>query len=228
MTTRDPVHLPLSLLAPLVAVISAGAILPSCDAPEEACRPGFVRAEDGHCYPPPPDPDPPSVADALVSFGPCLAHDSGTEIDLFGGCIEGACAQGAFASFTAAFGPVDCNTNDAGEWDCLWTNGVAGLFAPTDADDGGPVDTATTTYVRARYNYVGASPDGLGIGAGSSCFTEILGYPDSVSLVLSEGELAPQQFVWDLLGIEIEDEEREYDLLAFPDGLVDEITLFGP
>lgn len=213
----------------LVVLCGMASSLSACGSSLPACRPSFVRAEDGHCYPPPPDPDPPTFSEAFESLPPCAAQKSGIEIDLPGGCIEGGCAQSDYASFESALGlDVDCGANDFGEWDCLWPQGIAALFPPAETDSGGPSDSSITAYVRARNTYEGASADGLGIGVSLRCFTEALGNPDNVLLVLSVNALVPQQLEWDLLGIEIEDEEREVDLLAFPDGLVDEITLFGP
>lgn len=203
-------------------------LLGGCGEPELACRPGFSRAEDGHCYPPPPDPGPPTFNDVLENLDPCVPLKPGEQLDLAGGCIQGVCAGDTFGEADRAYGEgVSCQRSGQ-DWDCNWPLGVAALFAPTDNDQGGPASGARARYVRARYLYEGATADGLGIGASISCFVEALGLPESVVLVKSMGQVVPNQLVWDSMGLEIEDEERQLDLLAFPDGKVDEITLTGP
>jgi hypothetical protein len=207
-----------------------GGILTGCVGSEaELCRPGFARAEDGHCYPPIPD-DPPTFVEALQAMGPCVRLKNGDEIDAIAGCVDGACAGDEFSSVLLTLGDRDtvCELVDTGDWECSWPQGIVVLFPPADTDEGAPSSGTRAGWVRARYNYKGATADGLGMGVSVSCFVEVLGLPDTVLLVPSQGALVPQEVEWLKLGIEIEDEEREIDLIPGPDGLVDELTLSGP
>jgi hypothetical protein len=212
-----------------VACVLGGGLAGCAGSNAELCRPGFARGQDGHCYPPLPD-DPPTFVEVLEGMGPCARLKNGDEIDAIGGCMGGACAGDTFSETVLALGDRDtvCDQLSTGEWECLWPQGIAVSFPPAETDAGAPSPGTLATWIRARYDYEGATPDGLGIGISVSCFVEVLGLPDTVLLVPALEELVPQELEWLKLGIEIEDEEREVDLLSMPDGLVDEITLSGP
>jgi hypothetical protein len=215
---------------PIAAALVLGGNLAGCGGSDaELCRPGFARAQDGHCYPPLSD-DPPTFVEALESLGPCTRLKNGDEIDAIGGCMGGACAGDEFSAILLALGDRDtvCDQLDTAEWECVWPQGIVVLFPPADTDEGAPSVGSRATWVRARYDYEGATADGLGIGISVSCFVEVLGLPDTVFLVPSLDELVPQEVEWLALGIEIEDEERQIDRIPMADGLVDEITLSGP
>lgn len=209
-----------------VVVLASGCASPS----DEACRPGFTRAQDGHCYPPPPDPEPPTANEVLEGIGPCVPLKDGDEIDVAGGCLEGACAGRQFSAIDRALGGgADCDTNSSGStWICVWPQQVESQFPVAQGDGGGPDVNAYSTLVRARSAYEGASPEGLGLAVSVRCWVDVLGAPSRALFVDVAGSLAPTELVWDRYGVEIEDERRLEDGAAVPDGLVDELTLTGP
>jgi hypothetical protein len=201
---------------------------------EPACRPGFVRAADGHCYPPPPDPQPPTANDVLEQSGPCVARKDGEEIDIVDACIEGACAGDLFPEVRVALGLAggeipaepECEV-EGSEWSCVWPQDVEARFPVNPNDQGLPLDTARATIVRARWTYEGASPEGLGIGVSPRCWIDALGLPTVALFTDIAGTLIPTDLVWNDHGIEIEDEEGRNNS-GRSDGLIDEITLFTP
>lgn len=223
---RLPHAIPLT--APAAALVAALPFAVACSNPDDlACRVGFDRADDGHCYPPPPDPGPPSANDVLDGLGPCVLLKDGDEIDVLLGCIEGACAATSFQTIDAALGgDASCSVSGA-DWICVWPQEIEASFPVTDQDPGLPLGTSVTPYIRGRTDYEGASADGLGLGVSPKCWTDALGMPDSAVFVDVVGTLTPNQLVWDAYGVEIEDEERA-DGTPSPDGAVDELTLFGP
>jgi hypothetical protein len=215
-----------SRLASFAALLLAGCA-PGGDDP---CRPGFTRAQDGHCYPPPPDPGPPSATDVLLGRGPCVPRPPGEDIDLFGGCIEGACAGDPFDAIDLALGRgATCTRNqDDTDWTCDWPQGVQATFEVEPSDTLLPNGASTSPWIRATAGYEGSSPEGLGAALAMACFVEELGEPTIAEFVNRTGELLAEELIWDSFGIEIEDEERNSDGVRFSDGLVDEITLSGP
>ncbi|MEQ1507389.1 MAG: hypothetical protein ABMB14_34490 [Myxococcota bacterium] len=220
--------MPTLLLLAACAAVAACADAPGADDP---CRPGFVRGEDGHCWPPPPDPAPPTANDVLEALGPCVPFKPSDEIDLVGGCIEGACAGATFDTVSAALGsavgPTDCEVID-GLWYCHWDQAIDVAFPLTD-DDGpdAPIDGSRASFVRGTTRYAGATVDGLGVGISPRCWVDALGPASSAVFVDVLGTLAVSQIVWDAYGVEIEDEERADGAIS-PNGIVDELTLFGP
>lgn len=192
-----------------------------------ACRAGFALAQDGHCYPPPPDPRPPTVNDVLQNLGPCVARKLGDEIDLPFGCIEEACAGATFEVVEEALGEgVECEVSGP-DWFCTWPQGIETLFPIGEDDLTLPAVGAHAAWVRAGVAYDGASPEGLGIGISPQCFVDVLGAPTTAEFVDTAGQLEARQLVWDAYGVEIEDEQDTFGV-DLPDGEVDELTLFGP
>ena len=197
------------------------------DTGEVPCRPGFALAGDGHCYPPPPDPTPPTANDVLENLAPCVPDKPDDAIDLATGCIDGACAGTQFEAVNAALGEGVVCEEIEGEWFCTWPQQIAALF-PIGEDDGPrPARDAYTPFVRAVRGYEGADATGLGLGISPRCWIDVLGGPTTAEFVDTAGRLQPRQLVWASYGIEIEDEEdaRGVDL---PNGEIDELTLFGP
>ncbi|MEQ1567261.1 MAG: hypothetical protein ABMA64_16590, partial [Myxococcota bacterium] len=190
--------------------------------------PGFTHGADGHCYPPPPDPVPPTLTEVLTDPASCDPAKPGADVDWIGGCLDGACAGDTFDAIDAALGRgADCRLNSTATlWTCDW-GPVEAAFDVQEGDGTLPAPDAPTDFVRALRGYEGTSPEGLGIGLSPACFVDSLGAPTTALLVDGGGGLALQQATWDLFGLEIEDEERETDLEPIPDGIVDELTLFG-
>ncbi|MEZ4238085.1 MAG: hypothetical protein R3F59_18450 [Myxococcota bacterium] len=207
-------------------------IASSCAPAEDpACRPGFTRAGDGHCYPPPPDPAVPSANEVLEGTGPCVPRKPGDRIDVVGGCLDGACANRTFATIDAALGGgADCSTNSSGStWICVWPQQIEGQFPVGDDDpDDGPVDGTYTGIIRARRAYDGAGPSGEGVGVSVRCWIDALGLPSEATFADVAGTLQPTELVWDRYGTEIDDDLQAVTNAALPDGVVDELTLTGP
>jgi hypothetical protein len=195
--------------------------------PEIPCRPGFTVAQDGHCYPPPPDPRPPAANDVLEQLPACVPRNPGDEIQIATGCIEGACAGDTFAAFDAVLGEgVECEAFEP-DWFCTWPQGIQGLFGIEEGDVELPSPDTESSWVRATIGYRGATEEGLGIGIPVSCWVDVLGAPTYAEFVDVVGRLEVRQLVWDPYGVEIED-EQEPGGVELPDGEVDELTLFGP
>src|SRR5262245_55579728 len=98
--------------------------LGACGA-EPPCRPGFTRAEDGHCYPPPADPEPPSATDVLESLGPCIPLKPSDDVDLLTGCLalpggDPGCPGDTFDALDTAWERgADCSLNGSKTtWTC--------------------------------------------------------------------------------------------------------------
>jgi hypothetical protein len=200
----------------------------ACGPADPECRPGFVLAPDGHCYPPPPDPEPPDLTDVLEASGPCLPRRAGEEIDLALGCIEGVCRSSSYLQARTALGPPTCElTSDEADWLCDWPQGIQTLFPVGEADDAEPSDSAITAWVRGVTHYAGADGAGLGVGVTPRCFVDELGPPSIARFVDVAGELRVQEMIWLAYGVEIEDEEQA-DGVVLPDNVVDELTLTPP
>jgi hypothetical protein len=194
---------------------------------EIACRAGFALAQDGHCYPPPPDPRPPTANDVLANLGACEPKKDGDEIDIPRGCIEEACVDATWDVVQQTLGEgVACEAVGA-DWICEWPQFISIQFPIGDDDVVTPAAGARAGWVRALSTYVGADGDGLAIGISLQCFVDVLGMPTTAEFVDTAGELVARQLVWELYGIEVEDEQH-LDGVDLPDGVVDEITLSGP
>lgn len=213
---------------PRTAVTTVLLLVVGCGPDHETpCRPGFTIAQDGHCYPPPPDPRPPSANDVLENLGPCVARKFGTEIDVVVGCMEGACANDEFVEVNAQLGEgVECE-NIGVDWFCTWPQGIQALFPIEEGDVSLPTSDSRTPYIRATVGYAGATVEGLGIGISPQCYVDVLGSPTTAEFVDTAGRLEPRQLVWDAYGVEIED-EQDPGGVDLPNGEVDELTLFGP
>ena len=215
--------MPRTAALPLVLLLVVG-----CHPDREIpCRPGFTIAQDGHCYPPPPDPRPPSANDVLENLGPCVARKFGTEIDLAIGCIEGACVNDTFGDVNALLGEGVVCENIGVDWFCTWPQGIQGLFTIEEDDVSLPANDTLTPWIRATVGYGGATVEGLGIGISPQCYVDVLGTPTTAEFVDTAGRLEPRQLVWEGYGVEIED-EQDPGGVDLPNGEVDELTLFGP
>lgn len=204
---------------PLALVLAVGC---STAPGEPACRPGFYPAEDGRCYPPPPDPEPVSATDAIDALPACVPRDEDGLVDLDAGCASGACAGAPAEEWSAALGDdVECAyASWSYDWAyCAWSVGIEGLF-PVGAY--GEIDPAATSdWVHLLPGYDGATDDGLGVGISPRCWTDALGVPNGAYWVDVSGTLALQDlYWWTPYGVEIHDWDG-------PDGVVDDVYLFG-
>jgi hypothetical protein len=194
----------------------------------DLCRPGFLRAADGHCYPPPPETPAPVVEDVLDNLPPCFLHKPIGDIDLEAGCADGACVEQTIEQWRAALGgdADECTAIGGPLTSCIWDERrIAGLFDDDD-DDGVPDPGGRTDRVQLLPGHPGSTLDGLGTEQGPRCWLEALGTPDVLTYEKVAGTLLLEEMYFDDLRLYVYDWETE-DGLNHGDGLVDNIFLFG-
>jgi hypothetical protein len=203
-------------------VLTAALLLSAClPASDEACRPGFTRAGDGHCYPPPPDPAPPSITDAIEGVT-CESLVPDGLVDLDGGCVDGACVGEPFADADEALGGgAGCAVASwSDEWVyCSWPVAVEAL-APDLDRDGVPDADGRVEWLHLQPDCAYSTVDGLGVGIAPRCWFDVLGVPSSANFVDDGGVLALRDLYWTGYGVEVHD-------WTGPDGVVDDVYLFG-
>lgn len=201
-----------------------------CAGAEEAapCRPGFFPGPEGHCWPPPPDPEPPTAADVIEGLPGCVPHKPTGEIDLDGGCVEGACAGDTWLAVSAALGEGwSCaDASWSSEWRyCHWDGRIQGLFPDEDQDDV-PDPDGRTDWLRLYGGYRGATTDGVGVDQSVRCWTDRLGVPTAATWVDHAGVLGLEELYWDGYGVYLYDTSSPAGG-GTPDGVVDDAYLFG-
>lgn len=192
------------------------------------CRQGFFPAPDGHCYPPPEDPAPPSATEVIDGIADCVPLKPTGEVEIDGGCVEGACAGDTWDEVKAELGDdVSCSQASwSDQWRyCTWDDRIQGLF-PDEDRSGAPDGAGRTDWLRLTGDYRGATVDGLGLGQSPRCWTDQLGVPTTALWVDSGGALFLEELVWDSYGVYLYD-AISVDGAGTPDGRVDDVYLFG-
>lgn len=195
-----------------------------------ACREGFIREPDGHCYPPvPEEPEGVTIEDALDWLPACepIQEPQGL-IDIALGCASGVCAGLTEPEITAAYGePPTCRpvSDHDPRLYCSWETGLEGLFGDEDGD-GWPDPHAPNARTRLYPPYRGATADGLGVGVQPSCFLDVLGSPDRLIFRDVGGNLLIQEMLWDRYGLLLYDLGAD-DFTNRPNGLIDYVYLYG-
>lgn len=111
-------------------------------------------------------------ADVQALLPPCEPLQADDALDFEGVCIDGGCAGDGLSVFQDLWG--DATSCDAGE--CEWSRGVIVEF------DDDPLSGGRATEFQVTESGVGRDTNGLGIGASMSCFAEIYGMPDLLSI----------------------------------------------
>ena len=201
--------------------------VPGADDTADACRDGWSRDADGHCYPP--LSAPPTLGDALEALPPCSPAPQGMSIDVASGCVgESVCPGATLDDHVAELGSEEScfGASWSDDWVyCTWTVGIEGLFPDLDRD-GVPDAEAGSDRVRLTWPHEGRTDDGIGIGASPSCFVESLGLPDRLLVVTAGDELRIQELIYDRYGLLAYDVGTD-DGSGRPDGYFDSIYLYG-
>ncbi len=214
-----------------VRVVSVVMFAFACSEGEpDLCRPGFLRAADGHCYPPPPDYPSPSIEDTLSNLPPCFPHKPIGDIDFEAGCADNACVDDTFEEWTEALGAPDAcdsasfsNTQSS----CTWgERGILSLFEDED-EDTQPDIGSTADRVHLLPGHPGATLDGLGTDIEPRCYIDALGTPREVDFIKVSGTLLVEALRYDRPTVQAFDWVT-VDGPDHADGIIDNVLLFGP
>jgi len=196
------------------------------DVTQLPCRDGFERAADGHCYPTSTGFTTVDLDAAVANLPSCDPRVSPFLIDLDSGCALGMCPGHTFEQSVDAFGTGYSCFSASNDAYCLWPNaGVEGRWDDED-DDGLPDEKATNQRVHLTRDAVVATEDGLGTDASVGCFFESLGHPEEMIVVDTVDGLAIERLDYDRFGLLVDD-TRDHNDYVGPDGIVDDIYLYG-
>jgi len=196
--------------------------------PEEEvpCREGFERAADGRCYPPPELFTTVDLDAAVANLPDCEPRLAAFELDLDSGCARGLCPGQTFDDAVQLLGSgytcFAANGDAYCEWEAL---GLEGRWDDDD-DDTVPDPKATNQRVHLTPQAEVATADGLGADASISCFFEVLGHPDSLTVIDTSEGLAIQLLDYDDAAILVYDTVDRNEQPG-PDGYVDDLFVYG-
>lgn len=164
--------------------------------------------------------------DPFAQAPPCDSRSGDGRLDLDTACADGACAEGTLSDWVAALGEADeCEASYDDSVRCDWDAGIRGYF--DDEDEDGEVDPDSEAgIVFLDEPYDGTTADGLGLGVSTACFADALGTAAGVSLEWRSDGYAVTDAHWDSPELEVEDSEGSAGE-DVPDGLVDELSLWG-
>jgi hypothetical protein len=190
-----------------------------------ACRTGFERAPDGHCYPLV-DPQPEQgFQDLFDLLEPCTGLRPSSRIDFGSGCADELCPGDLYEVAIVVMGPpVECFAS-GGDAYCRWRSGVEGRWDDENANLI-PDPGSRNQRVHVQEPFVSGNELGLGLRMPPSCYTDALGPPDETIVVDTELGLFIQKLDFVAEGVLVYDLE-DADGRAGADGLIDQMYLYG-
>jgi|GEM_PF-6144424 len=171
---------------------------------------------------------PASIEGVLDTLPACQTIAADGRINVVSGCADGACVGMTYDDISDVMGDYGaCEPVGDGSAAvvCTWEGVVEIAFDDLD-DDFEPDKGDLAESIRIMGEYAGGTPEGLGIGASSSCFLEQFGEPDIATWMLVYDHYVLLEATWTGWGLTIVDDDGppgEVD----PDGLVDHIVVGG-
>lgn len=171
---------------------------------------------------------PASIERVLDTLPACETIAADGRINIVSGCADGACVGMTYDDITEVMGGEGaCEPTEDGApaVRCTWEAEVEITFADLD-DDFHPDKGDMVESIRILGEYAGGTPEGLGLGASSSCFLEQFGEPDVATWMLVYDHYVLLEATWVGWGITIVDDDGppgEVD----PDGYVDHLSVSG-
>lgn len=179
-----------------------------------------------------------TVEDVLADLPACEPTTADGRLDIVSGCAGEICPEITAEEAVALLGEPDSVITFLSEYDgyafslvvYTWDSGIELVFDDED-QDGVPDPGVDAGYVDVLLPWEGGTTDGLGLWASVSCFVDALGAPDSIDFTNTDTGFALTYAHWSSSGISIRDELQNKDgpdgSYGEPDGLVDEIVLYG-
>lgn len=156
----------------------------------------------------------------LLELPACEPAPAGDEIDLEARCVLGVCAGDTWETYTAVWGPADCDPSYSTRLECEWDNDASVFF---DDDDGDEVPDAGSMgdniYLHERFE--GADSDGYRPGVSMACYLDHYGYPLAIDLDLVDEVYVMHDLDYDDLGFSVgdwDDDDGIVDVLILRDG----------
>jgi hypothetical protein len=169
-----------------------------------------------------------SIEGVLATLPACEPITADGRISVISGCADGICVGMTYdevVEVTGSEGACEPTEDGTATVTCTWDTTVQGLFDDLD-DDFAPDKGDMLQAIRVLGTYEGGTPEGLGIGATSSCFLEQYGTPDVATWMLVYDHYVLLEATWVGWGLTIVDDDGppgEVD----PDGIVDHLMVSG-
>lgn len=165
-----------------------------------------------------------AVIDTLPA---CTPTDANGRINLVSGCIDGACIGQTFEEMTEAI-RMESNCvpleDDLPGVRCSFDQSFYVDFVDGDLD--GSPDKGYGATSLHLIEAIGGTPEGLGVGATSSCVIDEYGDPDLVTWTLIDSVYVMTEATWIGWGLTIVDDDGPPGELD-PDGIIDEMIISG-
>ena len=166
-----------------------------------------------------------SVLDALPA---CETVAADGRLNVVSGCADAACVGMTYEEIVEVMAdPGACEPMSDGTpaMVCTWEGVVQIAFDDLDLDfepDKGDMAAG----IRILGEYAGGTPEGLGLGASSSCYLEEFGEPDYATWMLVYDHYVLLEATWVGWGLTIVDDDGPPGSVD-PDGVVDHLTVRG-
>ncbi len=168
-----------------------------------------------------------TIGTVLDGLPACSPTDANGRINLVSGCVDGACVGQTYEEMTEAIRmdsqcvPLE---DDMPGVRCTFDQAFTVEFVDADLD-AVPDKGYGATELRL-IGEVGGTPEGLGVGATSSCVIDEYGDPDLVSWTLINSVYVMTEATWIGWGLTIIDDDGPPGELD-PDGIIDEMIIAG-
>ncbi len=171
---------------------------------------------------------PASIESVLDSMPACERVAADGRLNVVSGCADSACVGLTYEEVVEVMGedgacePV---ADGSPQMVCTWENVMEIRFDDLDLDyepDKGDLAAG----VRIYGEYAGGTPEGLGLGASSSCYLEDFGEPDYATWMLVYDHYVLLEATWVGWGLTIVDDDGPPGTVE-PDGIVDHLTVRG-
>jgi hypothetical protein len=170
---------------------------------------------------------PATVGGVLESLPACQTADADGRLDLVTGCVGEACVGHTLDELEAALGVEPA---------CVTPEGAAGISRCTfedtlivellDSDgDGWPDKGAEAEAIELEGPWA-STPEGLGVGASTSCFLQVYGEPDTATWSRLNGVWVLTEAHWYGWGLTVVDDDGPPGSVD-PDGQVDALLTEG-
>ena len=171
---------------------------------------------------------PGSIESVLDSLPACETVAADGRLNVVSGCADAACVGMTYdeiADVMADPGACEPVGDGSPAMVCTWEGVVEIEFDDLDGDfepDKGDMAAA----IRILGEYAGGTPEGLGLGASSSCYLEQFGEPDYATWMLVYDHYVLLEATWVGWGLTIVDDDGPPGSVD-PDGVVDHLTVRG-
>ncbi len=171
---------------------------------------------------------PGSIESVLDSLPACETVAADGRLNVVSGCADAACIGMTYEEVAEVMGDAGaCEPVGDGSpaMVCTWEAVVEIEFDDLDGDFE-PDKGDMTSAIRILGEYAGGTPEGLGLGASSSCYLEHFGEPDYATWMLVYDHYVLLEATWVGWGLTIVDDDGPPGTVD-PDGVVDHLTIRG-